>query len=438
MRNIYFLAIAIFAMLQVTSLKAQEEVMKYNGSHSFVPKHMTIDNKSFICIHGDLEYSEDGEEVSVTIYDTDFKEVKRFTVTPEKLTTKKRIEERERVTEVDKEEYSDYYNIVQQYEALTKKTVDRSTLTLNSLVDMWKELYSSDLTSISNPDSYTLISKTDSSMFFYPKDITSYWYYEKYGSKYPDEIIELTVADNITNMIYRKCAYFETEVYTGEWKTREMDADIRYSTCEPLDYQEADIPGDTKIYFTQTLLNDDEKFEYLIPVYDETMTLYSQDDRDRDGEIDYKEYRTDYIPKGYNIYSDGEQIGFLNIRGNIYSIFTFGGKNYISCHYDENKDCFKVIYRVDKATNSIEQVGEPIRAKISARKDVVNIEFKEPATENCELIITSTDGRACKRERIAAGSENVKYDTRHLTSGIYNFTVTQNGKVIENGKIVVR
>ena len=75
---------------------------------------------------------------------------------------------------------------------------------------------------------------------------------------------------------------------------------------------------------------------------------------------------------------------------------------------------------------------------MSVREDIVTIDFKEPTKEECELIVTTTDGRMCKKESIAAGSENIKYNTRAFAKGIYNFSVMQKGKVVENGKIIIR
>ena len=74
----------------------------------------------------------------------------------------------------------------------------------------------------------------------------------------------------------------------------------------------------------------------------------------------------------------------------------------------------------------------------NANRNLVNIEFKEPIVNDCELIVTTVDGRICKKALISSGSESVKYDTRDLAKGIYNFTVVQSGKIVENGKIVIR
>ena len=97
-----------------------------------------------------------------------------------------------------------------------------------------------------------------------------------------------------------------------------------------------------------------------------------------------------------------------------------------------------VYYRIDSSTNSIEQVGEPVRAKMSVRNEVVAIEFKEPVKEKCELIVSDAAGKQYDKILVEAGSANVNYDTRALAPGIYNFTVVSKGKVVESGKIVVR
>ena len=112
---------------------------------------------------------------------------------------------------------------------------------------------------------------------------------------------------------------------------------------------------------------------------------------------------------------------------------------YVAGYYeDENFDECRSIYRINTATNSVEQIAGAAPIKISANRNLVNIEFKEPIGNDCELIITTADGRICKKALISSGSESVKYDTRDLAKGIYNFTIVQSGKIVENGKIVIR
>ena len=385
-------------------------------------------------------YNDEG--LASKIYDTNLKVVKSFVINPEVSPVKIKIEQRKEFKEVTTYNRVDSYNIVHYYEELNNITVNENNITIGMLVEIWKYLYSVGGDYLSNPDYYTLQSSTGSTAYYIPTDTAHYYHYSEYGTKYPYQAIKLDTKNGPKFMTTYEYDYYESIQYTGEWETiKDDETETRVSEIQGATIFDADNSTSAFSYLSQTLFNDDEKFEYLIPAYDEEFKLYYTRDRDDDGEVDYREYRTCYTQKGFNLYSDGVKIGYLNAPlADISRIAVFGGNTYIMGeYYDENDEYYyEVVYRVNKSANSIEQVGEPVRAKMSVREDIVTIDFKEPTKEECELIVTTTDGRMCKKESIAAGSENIKYNTRDFAKGIYNFSVMQKGKVVENGKIIIR
>ena len=451
MKRIFILIIAAFAMMQVTSLRAQEEIISYNSGFSgYIPKSVTMNDKPFLFISKGIDktFNTANSECELKIYDTNFNIVKELTIPSQAQPYKMVIEKRKDTSyaiaydSINKGSY----DILQIYQTCTGKRLssdDIAKLTTNDYLNIWKEIYNLKNGYITyDPDKFILKSVNGSTALYQSNDTLYSYYHEKFGTKYPTITISLNVGDKHM-MSIKQIKYDYIESYTGEWEKEETtynESRDNYVNAKDFEFINIDKNEDAPLLFTQTLFNNDEKFEYLIPVHTEVLGINYTEDRDYDGEIDYKEYYTDYQIKGYDIYSDNEKIGFLNTPIYIYKIFIFGGNIYLQGEsYVEDEDCYyNYIYRFNKSTNSIEQIDEPVRAKMSVREDIVTIDFKEPTKEECELIVTTTDGRMCKKESIAAGSENIKYNTRAFAKGIYNFSVMQKGKVVENGKIIIR
>lgn len=446
MRRIYLFFIAACTMLQSANVSAQETVTQIsNGSMGNIPKSLTTENKPYIFTCTKEENIE-----KIKIYEKGFKVASEFNSDIEKIEHKKIIEEREAVSGVITREYYNSYDIVTMYENTTPSLpkIKRDTLSLDYQYHIWSMTFY-DSYSKYLAYNYTYKTQSDSGAIYYPKytqttmDTIYYFKPDKYGNKYPKYIVRLNVGKD-KYMCCHSRSYREGNRYIGEWKSREEIGYVSNNnilTTDFINIDNSEFMQELGIKFSQTLFNNDEKFEYLIPEYEEETYLTAEEDRDYDGIIDYKEYYTSYYNiKGYNIYSNGEKIGYLNIPITIRRFFVFGGETYISGYYEnyEEEIYNEYIYRLNRSTNSVEQITEPTPVKITPKREYVNIEFKETTSEDCELIITSADGRLCKKSTIKAGSENTTYDTRALANGIYNFTIVQKDKIIENGKIVIR
>ena len=443
MRRIYLFFIAICTMVQTTSLFAQENVTgMFTEGMGYIPSYFTTEKKPYIFTCNQESNSTD----RIKIYKKGFDVLSEFVIDKNIVTSKYIIEERESVVGVIMRDWYSSYDIVSEYEKMTPSMpkINRDTLSLDYQYHIWgftlynkEHYYAYD---------YEFKTNSDSGAIYYPKyyntiqDTAFYFNPSKYGSKYPKYIVRLNVGKNKYLCCHGR-SYEEGNRYTGDWTRREeisgtYERDIFSAEFVNVD----DSENMDEFTFTQTLFNTDEQFEHLSPVFDEQLHLSYEEDRDYDGIIDYKKYYTsNYNVKGYNIYSNGINVGYLDLPIRISNFFVFGGDMYVAGYYeDENFDECRSIYRINTATNSVEQIAEAAPIKISANRNLVNIEFKEPIGNDCELIITTADGRICKKALISSGSESVKYDTRDLAKGIYNFTVVQSGKIVENGKIVIR
>lgn len=451
---IYLLLFTVCAMLHVTALSAQE-VAKVKGRNIFIPTCLTKNAVPYMCA-GEFAYEQKG---NVKIYDANFEEITSFAFDYGYVV-------RKNVNEVRKEEFTniryvkdDYmgYNlgIMEGYiNTFTNPKLDINDISCENIINMWSELCdSSYIRDFNTPNYYKLTSDT----IFYPKNPSGYYYPEYFGEKYPVYIAQYKtywtdIYDHKTGdykrmkvgdiVIYEASLDFDI-AYTGDWEI----VSERYDTLENIQ-KGAELRNANDDFYnqrdllSQNFFNDDENFETLVTTYIPNGTeVYGEYDRDGDGEIDSRTVRTKFDKK-LAVYSNGSFSHYLNnmyeFLGDVPYYVFFGDNKYLCLLEKINGEYYDVYYRIDSSTNSIEQVGEPVRAKMSVRNEVVAIEFKEPVKEQCELIVSDATGKQYEKIFVEAGSANINYDTRALAAGIYNFTVVNKGKVVENGKIVVR
>ena len=431
-------------MSHVANLSAQESFVKVGQWNDirFIPACWTNGEAVYM-----LSESVDGDKVtSYKIYDKDFKLVKSFTHDP--YYVKKRIEKREIGFALNQYfRWVDSFNISYLYERIKGDIFDDSSyFTKEEIMEMWKTVFESGQISL-NPDEYTFYN--DSTL--YPKSDLMYYDLDLLGYQAPHSIIKFSgvvFIDSIGEYRYRGNLLYNVndyggvkEVFNGDWTVKEDYDTISFGSYSFKELFSYDVDNSCEFNrcssLSQTFFNDDECFEYICPKYDVSdLNLSYEMDRDYDGEIDYKEYRSDLFETGFNLYSDGKIINSLDVEFRDYwglTMFKFGGKNYFAFEGDHY-----IVYSVDKSTNSIESVEEFTSAKMSVNNDVVEIDLKNVVKEKCELVITNVAGQYCGKIDIENGSESVRYDTRALEKGVYNFIVLQKGKIIENGKILIR
>jgi hypothetical protein len=262
--------------------------------------------------------------------------------------------------------------------------------------------------------------------------------------------------------------------YTGEW----------VKTIERYDYDEDDFLYDMVIHpvligqwddiddgfaddgfiATQTLFNNDDKWEFIRPIYKEVIyeDYYydSEQDRDGDGEIDYK--RTRYSDKivGYQIVSeDGNVLASLDVEENDYcglAVIMWDEDVYLATiiekkvesddeeDYYDRYETYMVLYTIDKNTTNISKINATAPAMrvspaLANRNSTINVTLDgEAATRGGELIITDSNGRTIGRNRVDAGQKSVTMSTDRMSTGAYNITLTEKGKKIDNARIIVK
>ena len=243
--------------------------------------------------------------------------------------------------------------------------------------------------------------------------------------------------------------------YTGEWVVvYESKTKIRPTSIGFVDlYNGVASEYIDLTYLTQTLFNDDDKYEYLYPNY--TLEESSEEnDRDGDGIVDKIITRRDEKLSSYDVLNlDGEKVGTIPIKGTYYDsddlhLYKWNNKYYF-CYYDEMEneegeevgyDCY---YQFTPKTTEIKKIDAPVMFRmmpqVAKRNETVEIEIAEEAIENGgEIVVTDMSGRKVYTRTVRNGEKTLHMPVNRLSSGVYGVSFITKGKKIESSKLIVR
>ena len=248
---------------------------------------------------------------------------------------------------------------------------------------------------------------------------------------------------------------YDRRTYTGEWV---VDYESKYK-IRPTSIGFVDLDNGVAseylhgAYLTQTLFNDDDKYEYLYPNY--TLEESSEEnDRDGDGIVDEIITRRDEKLSSYDVLNlDGEKVGTIPIKGTYYDsdalqLYKWNNKYYF-CYYDEMEneegeeigyDCY---YQFTPKTTEIKKIDAPVMFRmmpqVAKRNETVEIEIAEEAIENGgEIVVTDMSGRKVYTRTVRNGEKTLNMPVNRLSSGVYGVSFITKGKKIESSKLIVR
>ena len=185
--------------------------------------------------------------------------------------------------------------------------------------------------------------------------------------------------------------------------------------------------ADYTIYLTQTLFNDDEKFEYLIEPGSGTPTELKV--VSEDGTV----LQTLKYPAGVKVYRDE------------IDLFVVGSNKYlrIGVSVDENGNEYMNLYKINKDAKDPSKVSiatAPMRVSVSPRMASRNQDINVVAEGNGvrEVIVTNAAGQVVYSTKVAARENNVRISSRRLSSGLNVVSVKGADGKEENCKVIVK
>ena len=206
-------------------------------------------------------------------------------------------------------------------------------------------------------------------------------------------------------------------------------------TINPTDYPESiwvydynNNSDDFEITLTQTLFNDDEKFEYI---------LLQEDNENRS-----------YYKSLQVISEDGtilQTLEFPNkVYGGIVKLVIIGKIRYLAFGEYEGEDDFYCLnmYKINKSADpsKVSIATAPMRVSVSPRMASRNQDINVVAEGNGvrEVIVTNAAGQVVYSTKVAAGETNVKISSRRLSSGLNVVSVKGADGKEENCKVIVK
>ena len=305
--------------------------------------------------------------------------------------------------------------------------------------------------------------KKDGCVVFYTN---IYHCWNEFGEQYPR--LKFIWDQNMNTLIAEKTEYGTT--YTGEWRKSLIESDYDYEDASDWIWDATIMPfyvgkimgevyEEDGIIASQTLFNNDEKWEFLRPVFAEFADYdhyeTREEDRDGDGEIDYKQTKYRDKLKAYEVVSEngnvlttitvpeGEYYAPLFINWDGETFFGIAVEKKIEEDEDDYYEEYIAVYNIDKNASSVKKIAETPAMRVSPalanRNSTVNVTLDaETAKNGGELVITDSNGRAIARRRVEVGQTSVPVTTDRMSSGVYNITLTEKGQKVENARIIVK
>lgn len=186
-----------------------------------------------------------------------------------------------------------------------------------------------------------------------------------------------------------------------------------------------------EINVTQTLFNNDEKFEYVLPI-----------------EIEEDDGQRTYI--GCKIISeDGTVLQTLNIPDNIeypeMTIYIIGDNYYLAfdCYEGKDGNTYTDFYKISKDASDPSKVSistEPKRMNVSPRMVGRNEDITVAAeTEDLrDVVVTDASGRRVYSTRVSDGQRAVRINANRLSPGMNVVNVKDANGKNEDFKVIVK
>lgn len=265
------------------------------------------------------------------------------------------------------------------------------------------------------------------------------WFINEYyrEGEYGENIISHYYCLKPNGMLY-SCGFSYGNIigYTDTWVKdgQEQKSDYYSYPCD-LYIEDPEKGFDGTLEVTQTLFNNDDSYEYIMPVF--TKGKKEEIYNDREFNQPSNKYVTEGdILSGYMIMTDeGRVLQTISATGNEFGlrVYIIGKYTYI-----ELGDKF---YRINKGSSSLTAVNLPAGVKVSPsvvqRSTPINVTAGDSNAERTIKVI-STSGMVMTSTVLPSGSNSTTIDTSRFPAGMYVVVVNDGKKNVENCKIIVR
>lgn len=406
---------AVLTVTSVVTVSAQE-VARFDDL-GIVPATLTSDDKPAPV---------GVEENEITIMDSDFKVIKKFNF-KEVTTESRRYSETAAVKPSGAEiTRTQFYGFVIDNEPVVATNV-------NTMIQQLSAYYGYN-------DFYGFTDSKGRISCWSPSQ-TSCYRQEWLGAMYP--LAYHCIVDGFVKKIYveYKPVFDQSAIDNAEWTILEDDLQTYTYTEIPdyfyyLDY-DSNIGFDERMTVSQTLFNDDAKWEYLFPKLgpvEKSVGDWWEYGENENGVILRRNAHESQPTIGYDIINeDGEVVASLEGKSFDNYIYKIGGNIYMKFYYDGDD----VFYRYDPISTSIKEVSRSATKKASVKVNGRSITVEADGKEVDEAVLFDMGGR-----RVATsgrrGAGNITLYAADTTHGVYNVALKKKGRIVGAQKIVLK
>ncbi|MBQ8452811.1 MAG: hypothetical protein IJ539_03420 [Prevotella sp.] len=203
----------------------------------------------------------------------------------------------------------------------------------------------------------------------------------------------------------------------------------RISTLEveSVDFYDFDtFAHETQFYLSQTLFNNDEKFEYITLIENESGNCSGLQIRSETGEV-------------LSTVTFNNAFSWCNLQ-----VFKIKSKMYLFVVGEvAEHEYLTYIYRIDKETSTVQKVktveGINIMPRMPKRHEVVTVELDDVSDEAREIQVVNGAGQMVDRIIVPAGQKQVQLNSAHMSPGINIINVKgSDNKAASSQKIFVK
>jgi len=276
---------------------------------------------------------------------------------------------------------------------------------------------------------------------------------------YDDELTEVASIDYnpVEYLSYRHQTRHIEVAWNAPWVIESESYDeIHWADIRFLDLRSGTIEGysDADVLLTQTLFNDDEKYEYIKPKY---ILTKEEEKINRDESGDYEDIYTywnvSYL--GFEVVSEDGNVVFSldfdraqedNFKDEPeITIVLWEDKIYLAISSEENygATCDMYLLKRNESGISAEKAGNigaiKLFPSVARKSSMVTVDLGEKLNNsNGVLSITDMNGKTIYTQHVEPGTTATQIPTNRLSLGMYIVWLNVQGDSYETAKLIVK
>lgn len=465
------LILATFGLAFAANVAVAEKIIPtndkmQNSELNIISKEFTYSKTPMFCL---MSYDNDYDEPSdyeFWIYDENIDLVKTIKASPRDFHYSQSYNVQKRDEIVEKQEnkqiYRDFNSIADWIADCNKYNPNfERSLVIKTLANGDK-IVSQDYSVSQGGDGYNGFGR-----FYRNED--AYFGYREVGFKYP-RVYYLFTGDEI----YQCSAEYICTGYS-DWTTVGSEVEEKTLSLNCVEFSDANMDngnswhdGGGWLVVTQTLFNNDEDYEYIVPKLglsatnhgadENTGTVYPADGLLMERRVPAEGLNFPVVTGFQVVSSNGNIVKDLNFEngfeasvkisgyGRPYidncTIVTIGGNRYLVFDGYVNGDECSVFYKIDSASGAVSQMkvlptSMKIRPSVVDRSNTINVTFGDNNANGSDIVVTSMSGSTVGSVSVPQNQNHVEIPA-NLPSGVYCVSRIEQGKVNETQKIIVK